>query len=92
MENTDDARTLISKYNSQQERVYANYANQMKQLALTARKEAMATPLLKKNPEYYDICRDNWELEKASEILPKETLDELMNAVLNVETTSTKTK
>ena len=24
--------------------------------------------LLKKNPEYYDICRDNWELEKASEI------------------------
>lgn len=31
-------------------------------------------------------------IEKASEILPKETLDELMNAVLNAETTSTKTK
>lgn len=31
-------------------------------------------------------------IEKASEILPKETLDELMNAVLNVKTTSTKTK
>lgn len=51
MEKADDARQLISKYNSQQERVYANYANQMKQLALDARKAAMATPLLQKNPE-----------------------------------------
>jgi len=51
MSDTDDARTLISKYNSQQERVYANFANQMKQMALDARKEAVTTPPLKKNPE-----------------------------------------
>ena len=55
MADAKDARELISKYNSQQERVYANYANQMKQMALEARKEAVATPLLKRNPEAKDI-------------------------------------
>ena len=48
---TDDARTLISKYNNQMERIYADYANRMKGMALEARKTAIATPALKRNPE-----------------------------------------
>ena len=51
MADTNDARTLISKHNSQIERVYAKYANQMKELALEARREYMATPNLKYDPE-----------------------------------------
>ena len=51
MADTDDARTLISKHNAPIERVYAKYANQMKELALEARREMMATPNLKYNPE-----------------------------------------
>lgn len=39
MEDTDDARTLISKANSPMELVYADYANKMKALANQARKE-----------------------------------------------------
>ena len=50
MADTNDARTLISKHNSQIERVYAKYANQMKELALEARREYMATPNLKYDP------------------------------------------
>lgn len=51
MADTKDARTLISKYNAPIERVYANYANQMKALALQARKELLATPNLKYDPQ-----------------------------------------
>lgn len=38
-----DARELISEYNSVQERLYADYANHMKQLANEARREILAT-------------------------------------------------
>lgn len=62
MAETGDARTLISKYNNQQERVYANYANQMKDMAREARKAALATPLLKKNPE----AKNMYQAEVAS--------------------------
>ena len=51
MADTKDARTLISKHNSAIERVYAKYANQMKELALEARREMEATPNLKYDPE-----------------------------------------
>ena len=51
MADTKDARTLISGHNSQIERVYANYANQMKDLALEARKALVRTPNLKYDPE-----------------------------------------
>ena len=57
MADAKDARSLISGHNSQIERIYANYANQMKALALEARKEMMATQNLKYDPEarkYYD--------------------------------------
>lgn len=51
MADTKDARSLISKLNSPIERIYARYANQMKQLALEARREMMATPNLKYDPK-----------------------------------------
>lgn len=51
MADTKDARTLISGHNSQIERVYANYANQMKSLANEARRELVHTPNLKYDPE-----------------------------------------
>lgn len=50
MADTKDARTLISGHNSQIERVYANYANQMKALALEARKALISTENLKYDP------------------------------------------
>lgn len=43
MAETDDAYTLISKANTPMERAYADYANRMKSLANSARKEAMST-------------------------------------------------
>ena len=50
MADTKDARTLISGHNSPIERVYANYANQMKALALEARKALISTENLKYDP------------------------------------------
>ena len=61
MADTDDATTLISKHNKQIERLYANYANQMKALALEARKELVATPNLKYNPEARKIYAEEVE-------------------------------
>ena len=46
MAETQDAFTLISEANTPMERVYATYANDMKALANTARKEMMMTPRL----------------------------------------------
>ena len=43
MAETDDATTLISEYNSPVERLYANFANTMKSMANTARKEMYYT-------------------------------------------------
>ena len=51
MAETKDARTLISEYNSPIENLYADYANGLKQLAITARKEMKATPTAKVNQE-----------------------------------------
>lgn len=51
MADTKDARTLISKYNKAIERIYANYANQMKAMALEARKEYVSTPNMKYDPQ-----------------------------------------
>lgn len=44
MENTTDARTLISKDKTSMEIVYADHANQMKAMANQARKTILATP------------------------------------------------
>lgn len=51
MADTKDARTLISQRNSLIERVYAKYANQMKDLAREARRELKRTPKLEYDPE-----------------------------------------
>lgn len=72
MAETDDARTLISDYNTPQERIYAQYANQMKALGNRARKESMATGRLEYRPsakEVYKAEVDSLEAKyKASEL------------------------
>lgn len=50
MENTSDARTLISDFNTPQEQAYANYANYMKSLANQARLDALAIEGIKYEP------------------------------------------
>lgn len=49
MAETDDAATLISKNNTPMERLYADYANQMKALANRARKEYATTGEIKRS-------------------------------------------
>ena len=51
MADAKDARELISGHNSQVERVYANYANQMKDLAREARRALASTENLKYDPD-----------------------------------------
>ena len=51
MADAQDARDLISGHNSQVERVYANYANQMKDLAREARRALVSTENLKYDPD-----------------------------------------
>lgn len=53
MEQTDDATTLLSsKTNASPiERAYADYANDLKALANEARKQMLATPKLKRDPQ-----------------------------------------
>lgn len=58
MAQTKDARSLISGHNSLIERVYAKYANQMKDLALEARRELVKTPNLKYDPEARKLYSD----------------------------------
>jgi transcriptional regulator len=50
MAEATDARTLISKADTDMERLYANYANTMKAMANQARKEAKTTPGLTYSP------------------------------------------
>ena len=50
MEDTSDARTLISDFNTPQEQAYANYANYLKNLANTARLEALNIEGIKYSP------------------------------------------
>ena len=71
MADTDDARTLISKHNSMVERIYAKYANQMKDLALEARREMMATPNLKYDPDARKMYADEVESLKRKLVIAK---------------------
>lgn len=50
MAETEDARTLISARQSDVEKIYADYANTMKDLARKARLEVENTPNLKRDP------------------------------------------
>jgi len=69
MDETDDARTLISDKNTPIENVYAEHANKMKALANTARKEYLAT-----KPRLYS--------ESARKTYAKEVAD--LNAKLRI--------
>lgn len=51
MAETTDARTLISDRDTPAERAYADYANKMKALANSARKEYLSTPRMKMDPQ-----------------------------------------
>ena len=50
MDNTDDARTLLSDNPTKKELMYADHANRYKALANEARKEILATKMPKKDP------------------------------------------
>ena len=50
MAETDDAYSLVSEYKTKQENAYADFANHMKALANTARKEMVNTGRLKREP------------------------------------------
>lgn len=58
MANTDDARTLISDYNTKMENIYANYANELKALAKEARLLYLDTPNSEYKPEAYKVYKD----------------------------------
>lgn len=49
MAETKDAYSLVSKFNSPKERAYAEYANQLKALANSARKESLSIKAPKRN-------------------------------------------
>ena len=57
MAETNDARTLISDFNTPEERAYAEYANRLKSLANEARKEYLSTPVYRKDPEAAKIYK-----------------------------------
>ena len=59
MAETDDARTLVSDDNTPMERAYADYANKMKSLANTARKEMMTTGKI----EYSSAAKNAYQAE-----------------------------
>lgn len=62
MAETDDARSLISDFNSPMEQAYAEYANQMKKLANDARIEILNTG----NLEYKPNAKETYKNEVAS--------------------------
>ena len=57
MAETTDARTLISTSNTLMERIYADYANSMKALANTARKEMINTGKIDYSPKAKQIYK-----------------------------------
>ena len=65
MAETDDARTLISDYNSDVERAYADYANTMKSLANQARLESYYTKEINESPSAKKVYAEEVESLKA---------------------------
>ena len=89
MAETKDAYTLVSDINNPKELAYADYANYMKSLANTARKEALSTPRLKYDPlakkEYLTEVKSlESKLDTALRNAPRERLAQAMaNSVVN---------
>lgn len=77
MAETHDAYTLVSKHDHPMERLYAEYANSMKDLANRARKELVTTPGLKydasaKKTYAAEVKSLNDKLDAALENAPRE--------------------
>jgi len=88
MAEAPDARELISKYDTPMERLYADYANAMKDLANRARIEMLNTGRIKYSPEaksQYATEREHLlsQLETAQKNAPRERAAQIMaNAVM----------
>ena len=83
MAETDDARTLISDFNTPMERAYADYANHMKKLANKARLEIASTGKIaysqSANKTYKDeVYSLEEKLKKARSNAPKERQAQLL--------------
>ena len=65
METVDDATTLISKADTQVEREYAKYANKLKALANTARKEYLSTKGITRNSTASETYKEEVESLKS---------------------------
>lgn len=65
METVDDANSLISKADTQVEREYAKYANKLKALANTARKEYLSTKGITRNSTASETYKEETESLKA---------------------------
>lgn len=77
MSDTDDAYTLISRANTGTERLYADYANKLKNMANEARKQTVMTQSIKTNKEAKEKYKDeiqslNDKIVKASLNKPRE--------------------
>jgi DNA-binding CsgD family transcriptional regulator len=86
MAETDDAMTLVSPHKHEIELLYADYANTMKAMANTARKEYIKTPALEYNPRAKKVyAKEVSELEarlnEAMKNSPKERAAQRMTAV-----------
>ena len=83
MAETDDARTLISEYNTPMEQVYAAYANAMKALANTARKLSYDTKGIQYNPKAAKMYEEEVkamenELDLATKNKPRERIAQVL--------------
>lgn len=83
MAETSDARTLISAMHTPQEEAYANYANKMKSLGNSARKEMIATGRLKYSKSAKEAYKSevdtlNAKLNVALKNAPRERLAQTM--------------
>ena len=82
MAETKDARTLISKEGTEQEKAYANYANSLKALANAARKEYLMTkdiPVNKEAKEKYaqEVKELIAQVNRAEKNAPRERMAQL---------------
>lgn len=88
MAETNDARTLISDFNTPTEIIYADYANKMKAMANTARKEVRTTGNLKYNPEANKLFKNEVasltaQLNQAKKNAPRERqAQRIVNSVM----------
>lgn len=89
MAETKDAYSLVSEYRAPAELAYADYANYMKSLANTARKEMVSTPRLKYDPSakktYSSEVKElNAKLDDALRNAPRERqAQSIANSVVN---------